>query len=59
MMNKRILQDGFRNPYLEALQGLNVRRELAPDGDGAARDKLNCPTASGSKWSRGAAPPTG
>ena len=30
MMNKRILQDGFRNPYLEALQGLNVRGSLLP-----------------------------
>jgi hypothetical protein len=30
MMNKRILQDGFRNPYLEALQGLNVGGSLLP-----------------------------
>ncbi|MGY2960982.1 hypothetical protein ACVWZP_001931 [Pseudomonas sp. TE36184] len=30
MMNKRILQDGFRNPYLEALRGINVGGSLLP-----------------------------
>ena len=30
MGNKNILQDGFRNPYLEALRGINVGGSLLP-----------------------------
>jgi hypothetical protein len=30
MMNRRILQEGFRNTYLEALRSLNVGGSLLP-----------------------------